>query len=284
MKVAFRAWSCLLLVAGSAFAADQNAELRQLQGRWEVIELSEDGHVIPREAIREWLPSGGRLEISENAIITVSPQDGKRHAKIFTIDATQFPRGLEIATREKKEATGIYKIDNGRLIVCLIDPEEGPRPGDFSAKKDSKRMLMVLRQAAAEAEPKESAVDEPPATSGEGVSAKVLTDAEVTKLMNGVWRYTDEGGALVVTVNGDGTWSSIREVQQMRLLQRVFVRTPISSGRWNVQNGTLTFHCTSSIYASRVNQQLRFAVRSISERDFIFVDYMGRLGKAVKVR
>ncbi|MFO0917676.1 MAG: TIGR03067 domain-containing protein [Planctomycetaceae bacterium] len=285
MKILFQVWSCLLLAAVPVFAADQDEELKPLQGRWEVIELSEDGHVIPKEAIREWLPSGGKLEISDNAIITVSPQDGKRHAKIFTIDATQFPKGLEIATREKKEATGIYRIADGQLVVCLIDPEDGPRPEDFSAKKGSKRMLMVLKHVGqAGAGSKEPAPEEPRAKSGDGVSAKVLTDAEVTKLMNGVWRYTDEAGALVMTMNGDGTWSSIREVQEMRLLQRVFVRTPISSGKWDVRNGTLTFHCTSSIYASRVNQQLPFTVRSVSDRDFIFVDYMGRLGKAVRIK
>lgn len=284
MKVAFRALPCLLLLFIPTFAADQNAELKPFQGRWEVVELSEDGHVIPKEAIREWLPSGGKLEIAESAIITVSPQDGKRQAKVFSIDATQFPRALDIATREKKEALGIYRFNDGQLVVCLIDPEDGPRPDDFSAKKGSKRMLMVLKQVSApQAEPKPAVSEEPPTTAG-GAAAKILTDSEVTALMRGVWRYNDEAGALVVTLNGDGTWSSIREAQEMRLFQKVFTRTPISSGKWHVKNGTLTFVCTASIYANRVNQQLPFAVRSVSDRDFIFVDYMGRLGKAVKIR
>lgn len=275
----------VLLVAAPLRAADKDPELKQFAGHWEVIELVEDGHVIPREAIREWLPSGGRLEIADSAIMFTSPEDGKKHVKLFTIDATQYPRGIDIVTREKKDAVGIYRFDEGRLVVCLCDPTDGARPADFSAKEGSKRMLMVLKRIAAPAaEEKPAPVPaNPPTTGGKGIAARVLTDADATKLLQGTWRYKDDAGALLVTLAGNGTWSSVREVQELRLFQKVFVRTPISSGKWSVQNGTLTFHCTASVHINRVNQQLPFTVRSISEGDFIFVDYMGRLGKAVKV-
>ena len=48
---------CLALLA-TLVAAEKNPELQQFQGRWEVVELVENGNVIPPEAIREWLPSG----------------------------------------------------------------------------------------------------------------------------------------------------------------------------------------------------------------------------------
>jgi hypothetical protein len=147
-------------------------------------------------------------------------------------------------------------------------------------------MLFVLKRTAAPVEAKKVAVEpaEAPVTDGSGVTAKILSDADVTRLLKGTWRYRDDAGALIVTLTDDGKWSSIRESQELRLFQKVFVRTPISSGTWSVQNGTLTFHCLASIHRSRVNHQLPFSVRSITDRDFIFVDYMGRLGKAVKVQ
>ena len=272
---------CLALLA-TLVAAEKNPELQQFQGRWEVVELVENGNVIPPEAIREWLPSGGRIEIVDNAMMYTSPQDGKKHAKIFAIDATQFPKGFDLVTREKKEATGIYKFDEGRLVVCLSDPEDGPQPTEFSAKEGSKRMLMVMKRS-----PAPVAGEKPPATpavtASSAVAAKVLTDAEVSKMLPGTWRYRDDAGALVVTIDSNGTWSSIREVTEMRLFKKVFVQTPVSSGTWTVKGGTLNFHCTSSIHLERVNHNLPFSIRSISERDLIFVDYMGRLGKAVRV-
>jgi len=286
MKNVICVWLLGLLLVTSTHAAEGDAELKPFQGTWEAVELSEDGHVVPREAISEWLPSGGRFEIADNAIIVTNPHDGKKSAKLYSIDATQYPRAIDIITRDKKDAVGIFRFDDDRLIVCLIDPEEGARPTDFSARKGSKRMLMVLKRSAVAEEGKKPAAEpaNPPVTDGTGTAAKVLTDADVTKMLYGTWRYNDDAGALVVTLAENGTWSSIRESQELRLFKKVFVRTPISSGKWSVQNGTLNFHCLASIHASRVNHQLLFTVRSISDRDFIFVDYMGRLGKAVKVR
>lgn len=278
-------WLCLV-VCGALQAADKkDAELQQFEGDWEVVELAEDGHSIPRDAIRDWLPSGGRLEITDNAIVFTSKLDGKRHAKIFAIDATQYPKGIDIVTPDKKEATGIYRFDEGRLVVCLSDSKDGMRPTEFSAKSGSGNMLMVLQRVAPAAGGGKTARPErPSATSTEsGVAARVLTDSDMTKLLPGVWRYRDDAGALVLTVDGSGTWSSIRESEELRLFQRVFVRTPISSGTWTVRSGTLTFLCTASIHPDRVNHQMSFAIRSISATDFIFIDSMGRLGKAVKV-
>lgn len=286
MKCILPVWLLSVLVVVPANAADQDSELKQLQGHWETIELSENGHVIPREAIREWLPSGGHIEIADSAILITSPDDGKKSAKVFSIDATQYPKGIDIATREKTEARGIYRFDEGRLIVCLSDPDEGPRPTEFSAQKGSKRMLMVLKRVPPTEKSKkpDSEPANPQPTTGTGIAAKVVTDAELTELLRGSWRYQDEAGALLVTLASNGTWSSVREVQELRLFQKVFVRAPISSGKWQVRNGTLTFLCLASVHASRVNQQLPFSIRSISDQDFIFVDYMGRLGKAIKVQ
>ncbi len=280
-----RALLCALLLSASVSAADQDAELKQLQGQWEVIELSEDGHVIPPEAIPEWLPSGGKLEIAESAILTTSPADGKKSAKVFSIDATQYPKGIDIFTRNKKEAVGIYRFDEGRLIVCLCDPEAGSRPPEFSAKEGSKRMLMVLKRVAADPKAKIAAVEtaKPSAPPESKAAARILTDAEIVKSLIGTWRFQDEAGALIVSLAENGTWSTVRETTQMQLFQKVFVRTPISSGNWRVDQGILVFHCVWSIHASRVNRELPFTVRSISARDLIFVDSMGRLGKANKV-
>lgn len=275
---------CLLLVVviATAFAADKNPELEPFQGRWEVIELVENGHVIPHDSIREWLPSGGRIEIVDNAIMYTNPHDGKKHARVFSVDGTQFPKGFDMISRDKKEASGIFKFDDGRLVVCLSDPEDGTRPTEFSAKVGSKRMLMILRRMKETAK-SEAHVDAPTAVSTSLVAGQVLTDPEVSRMLAGTWRFRDEAGALIITLTSDGKWSSIRETQELRLFRTVFVETPVSSGTWTVKNGTLNFHCTSSIHFSRVNQNMPFTIRSMSEKDLIFVDYMGRLGKAVKV-
>lgn len=271
----------LALAVPSVPAQEKDADVSRLQGKWEVVELVEDGKVIPKDAIQEWLPSGGKFEISENAIIIHSPGDGKRHVKLFAIDATQSPKGLDIVTKEGKDAIGIFRFDDKRVILCLADADD-PRPTDFSAKEGSKRVLMTLQRpaAAAATPPAEPAPKKPP----QGIAGVVLTDAEVQSLLKGTWRYLDNAGALYAIFSGDGTFRTVREVPQLRVFQKAFVQTPISAGTWKVHNGQLLLHITSSLHADRVNQTFPFAIRSISDKDFIFVDYMGRVGQAARVR
>lgn len=267
------------LLISPSIAADKDTDKQRFQGHWEVIELAEDGKVIPKDVIREWLPSGGRFEITENAITFKSTEDGKKHAKLFSLDATQNPKGIDLSSRNKIDGVGIYKFDNDRLIVCFADPEDGERPTEFSAKEGSKRMLMTLQHLAKTGQQPDPPKEKPP-----GTAAKVLTDAQVKELLTGTWKYTDNVGGLFVTFDADGTFSTMREVKEVRLFQKVFVQTPVSTGKWSIQNGQLAFNIQSSIHRDRVHKEFDFQVRSITNRDLIFVDHLGRVGQAVRVK
>ena len=280
----FVCWSVMLaIVTSTTSLVAQDDALKRMRGHWEVIELVEDGKVIPKAAIPEWLPSGGQLEIEDNAIVIQSHADNKKHVRIFEIDATQYPPTITITDSSKEQTKGIYKFDENRLVVCLSDTGE-KAPTEFSAKEGSKRILMVMQSkkaAAAKVAPmptfdKASKPDQVPA-------ATVLTDADVTRMLEGAWRYDDSVGALFVKFRSDGTFSTTREFQELRLFQKVFVQTPATSGTWKVERGTIKFHVISSIYPDRVGNTFGFAVRSMSATDFIFVDYLGHVGRAKKL-
>lgn len=285
---------CGLVTLASVTIASE-AELKRLQGHWQVIELVEDGKVIPPSAIEDWLPSGGKIEIADNAIVTTSTQDGKKQVRILSVDATQYPKGIEIKSRDQREVWGIYRFDNDRLLVCVADTDDAARPHDFSARAGSKRMLLTLKPvgrkiAADERKPSKSVkpeatepADHPePSTAG---SAKSLSDDEATKLLSGTaWKYGDAHGALVLTLNADGGFSTTREATEMRLFKKVFVKAPVSNGSWSVQKGKLWFHIKSSVDPDRLNAKVPFTLRVITEKDLIFVDYVGHVGQAVRVK
>ena len=104
-------------------------------------------------------------------------------------------------------------------------------------------MLMVMkRRSQTPAIPAKPLPKPQPAQAG-----RVLTDAEVSKMLAGSWRLKDSAGTLFVTFNSNGTFRTVREYQQLSLFHKSFVQTPISSGRWGVKNGTLTAHVTASV-------------------------------------
>jgi uncharacterized protein (TIGR03067 family) len=276
-------WTAVFLIAASATLVAQENELKKLHGQWEVTELVEDGKVIPRQAIPDWLPSGGRLDIADNAIMINSTVDNKKHVRIFSIDATQYPHTITLTGTNKEEIRGIYKFDESRLIVCLSDPSD-KSPGEFSAKEGTKRMLLVLQPVTAAAKATTKPAPEKNPKPEEVPAATVLTDADVTKLSEGVWKYDDTQGSLFIQMRNNGTFSTTREFQELRLFQKVFVQTPVTAGTWKVERGTIKFHVNSSIHPDRVGSTFGFAVRSISAKDLIFVDYLGRVGRAKKIQ
>jgi uncharacterized protein (TIGR03067 family) len=286
MSIRFAAFFGCVFLAVHSLSANNDPELAQFQGDWNVVQLVENGQVIPKEAIKEWLPSGGRAQIAENAIIFKSPHDGQKHVKLFTLDPTQYPKGIDISTREKQTSQGIYRFDNDRLIVCFSDPAKNERPTDFSAAKGSNRMLMTLARTTGKTTAAPPAKVRPAARSGTetGAAAKVLTDAQVKQQLIGVWRFTDSIGPLLATINADGSFMTTRDVAEIRLFQTVFARQPVSVGTWSVQNGQLIYHIATSTRVDRAGMMIALHVRSISEKDLIFVDGLGRVGTALKVQ
>lgn len=276
-------WTAVFLIAASTSLRAQENELKKLHGQWEVTELVEDGKVIPRQAIPDWLPSGGRLDIADNAIMIQSTVDNKKHVRIFSIDATQYPHTITLTGTNKEEIHGIYKFDEKRLIVCLSDPSD-KTPGEFSAKEGTKRMLLVLQPMTATSKATTKPAPEKDPKPEEVPAATILTDADVTKLSEGVWKYDDTQGSLFIQLRNNGTFSTTREFQELRLFQKVFVQTPVTAGTWKVERGTIKFHVNSSIHPDRVGSTFGFAVRSISAKDLIFVDYLGRVGRAKKIQ
>jgi uncharacterized protein (TIGR03067 family) len=305
-----------------ALVTGQDAAHAPLVGNWRVVELVDDGRAIPQQAIPTWIASGGQFEVIDNTLVFTSSADGKRHARTFEVDPARYPKEINLYEGGRIYAHGIYQFDQGRLVICATPASTTARPTDFTAPQGSRRVLMVSRRAEdAEAPiaqqppvhvpqasppaastpagrpPLAEVPQSPPAStklenlppppdlrSPPGNMGRVLTDAEVRQMLLGTWKYNDAYGSFFLTLDIQGTFQTYREAPTTSAFQQVFVRAPISSGTWMLNNGQVTFRCTGSVHQNRVNQQIPFMVRSISENDLVFVDHGGQVAKAVRVR
>lgn len=314
-------WLLPVIFPGLVHGQDQASA--PLRGRWQAVELVDDGRVIPQEAIPTWMPSGGQVEVIDNTFVFTSSSDGQRHARSFDVDATRYPHEINLRADGRLYAHGIYKLDEGRWVICAAPTNAGPRPTDFSASQGSRRVLLVLKRSAdaarpvggqppagpAQASPPAAGATRalpaaaaapqasPPAAaelsslppppdlrSPPGTTGKLLTDAEVLGMLLGTWKYKDAYGDFFLTLDSKGTFHTFRETLTTSAFQQVYVRAPVSSGTWVLNNGQLTFRCTASVHRDRINHQDPFAVRSISENDLIFMDVRGKVIKGLKVR
>ncbi|MBL6714497.1 MAG: TIGR03067 domain-containing protein, partial [Pirellulales bacterium] len=104
------------------------------------------------------------------------------------------------------------------------------------------------------------------------------------RMLLGTWRETDSEGSVDIVYDGNGTFQTYRYYQMLQNFQYVFVPTPISTGTWQVSNGRLVAHVTSSSRVNMAGQTFSPAIRSISGTDLILVDNFGRVTRAVRVR
>jgi len=277
--------TCIVLAASAAAFAQDSA----LTGSWQAVDLVDNGRVVAPEAISSWIPSGGRIEIIDNSIFFTSPKDGNRHARVFSVDATTYPRQLNIFDEGKLSGQGIYRIEDGRLIVCLSPASKAPRPTDFSARENSQRAMIVFTQKDLKPIATTASVQiasttpvlnlpNPPSQP----AAKPLTDSDIASVLPGTWKFKDAYGDFFLTLDRNGTYSTYRQSVETSAFQQVFRKLPLSSGTWRLKNGQVLLQCTSAIYADRLYKSFPFTIRSANATEIEFVDYAGRTGKAVR--
>jgi uncharacterized protein (TIGR03067 family) len=278
----FRNIAGLLLVFSSpAWAveglADEKAELKLFEGSWTVVKLIEDGEVIPANRISEVLPSGGRIEIVDNSMLFVDVHTGKRHARTITIDPTRYPSTIDIRSADAPEVSrGIYRFDNGQLIVCVGDTFTEIRPAELSAPKGSGAMLMVLQR-------RTTSADEEKKRNTQPVARPVTpADEDIRKMLPGVWRLPDQLGWLHIRFRENGTFSSYRVHQELQLFRSVFVQVPVSSGSWEVREGRIILNLATTTEPGRAGTSHTFTITGMTSTEFIFYDGLGRSNKATR--
>jgi uncharacterized protein (TIGR03067 family) len=132
------------------FGEDQNEvfkkELKALAGTWKPISSETDGNKTPEERLKD-----SRMTRYENGKVI-----GKRgdtvvlEGMVKKIDAAKKPKTIdtEITMGELKGKTilGIYELDGDTLKVCIVLPDRGERPTEFSAKAGSGQSLTVYKR------------------------------------------------------------------------------------------------------------------------------------------
>lgn len=119
--------------------------LRSLEGEWRFAALEIDGNAMPAAAFAE-----SRLLIDGDRFRTESPEG--RYEGVFTVDADQVPRHIDIEFVEGPEAGnwcyGLCEVDGDRLTLCL-GLAGAPRPKGFTTAPGSGHALERLRRVSA---------------------------------------------------------------------------------------------------------------------------------------
>jgi uncharacterized protein (TIGR03067 family) len=142
---------CVLVVLGAASLAaadgddDVRKELKALEGTWKVVALEAGGKPLPKTAVPDFLfivgadgKATGRMgKIEYQSKVSVDPKKTPR-----TIDNAH-----ETGAQKGKKQFGIYKVEEGKWIVCMTAPgaKEADRPKSFDTKNSASVVFVFER-------------------------------------------------------------------------------------------------------------------------------------------
>lgn len=119
-------------------------EQAKLQGTWVVESAERDGEALDRIV-------GNKLVIKDNGFAVIT-KNGEFKGT-FTVDPSKKPKQLDMNHDEgglrDKKWEAIYKLDGDTLTYCYAEADsEKERPDAFETRKDSRRLLIVLKRKA----------------------------------------------------------------------------------------------------------------------------------------
>ena len=132
-----------LVVAAAAAQESGGPDLKQLQGTWTVVALTESGRKAPPEALK-----GTRMTVKDTAYRFVGGEDN--YQGNLKLDPTQSPKHLDAtfvddSGAEKGKAYGIYELQGDTLKLCWRDKSKD-RPTEFASTPKSGLRLIVLQR------------------------------------------------------------------------------------------------------------------------------------------
>lgn len=127
----------LWLGAGPPLADTRLAVPESLDGTWKVVSAVKNG-----DAIAARIVAGYTITIRDDRALVEYRQDGICEAASLDIQ-----RGPNSFTVGHYWLQGIYRLENGRLIICVTDT--GRQPNSFAAPAHSGRLLLVLYRSSA---------------------------------------------------------------------------------------------------------------------------------------
>ncbi len=95
----------------------------------------------PKEALKFTFTKDGKLLIKEGT----KGDEGK-----YKSDATKKPAELDLIPPEDKPKptlSAIYKLEDDKLIICMLRDGSGKRPTSFESTKDNGYMLLTFTRA-----------------------------------------------------------------------------------------------------------------------------------------
>lgn len=202
------ALSMLLLLFHPTFAMAEDPQ-KALQGEWVAEQIQHAGMKLPAKAL------AGIYTFKGGVLTTALTLRQGRVTERYTVklDTTKSPWTFDQTRSDGrfkgKVYLGIYKVEKGKVTLCVDARAQNKRPSDFVSSQSNGRLLVVLTKKGAkeQSEPKD-AKDEAKKEKPKGSAATLRKED-----LEGTWR--------LIKSNANGVESSKAEIEKRAMTMTI---------------------------------------------------------------
>jgi uncharacterized protein (TIGR03067 family) len=127
-----------------ARADDAAADLKAMQGAWQLVEVATPDGPVPADELK-----GAKVTIKDDKLTLEGLNPTKKEFSV-KLDPSQKPKAIDLTALNDafkgKTTQGIYSLDGDTLKVCMGNKDTKARPKEFKPGKDGDLMVLTLKR------------------------------------------------------------------------------------------------------------------------------------------
>lgn len=137
----FLTFSLVMVAASFTHAAENQGDLKKMQGTWLIVKEIFGDKTIPDADLKKYKPALTVKDSTFSVVFDGKPLDSGK----MKLDETKTPRAIDTESKNGTKMKGVYEIKGDTMTVVFAQPGQ-TRPKGIKTEKGTQQILIVYKR------------------------------------------------------------------------------------------------------------------------------------------